>query len=317
MLLRGSVLLPLFIINIHCTERLSGTTGCLAFDSVFQAWFNTNMPNKEKETQSGRGAASNAASNEAILAAINKQGAELAKVSKQVDGLKKSMEERLDSIESSLSTLQKKYREAESRMGEMNEALSVADQRITTLEATCKDLQGANRNLAAKLNDLEGRSRRLNVRVIGVKEGAEKGQPTEFISKLIPELLGQDNFNKPVKVDRAHRSLRPKPKENERPRPFIAKIHNDKDVRDILRLSRQLAPLNYNGERVSIYPDYTSEVAAQRQSFNTVRKRLTEAGARCTLRFPAKLNVVYNESVNVFETPAAAERFAETLADRA
>lgn len=275
------------------------------------------MPNKEKETQSGRGAAANAASNEAILAAITKQGAELAKVSKLVDGLKKSMEERLDSIESCLSTLQSKHREAESRMCDMEEALSAADERITTLEATCKELQGANRNFNAKLNDLEGRSRRLNIRIIGVKEGEEKGQPTEFISKLITELFGQGNFSKPVKVDRAHRSLKPKPKENERPRPIIAKIHNDKDVRDIFRLSRLHAPLKYNGERVSIYPDYTSEVAAQRQAFNTVRRRLTEAGAKCTLRFPAKLNVVYNNTVNVFETPAAAERFAETLADKA
>lgn len=102
------------------------------------------MPNKEKETQSGRGASSNAASNKAILAAITKQDTELAKVSKLVDGLKKSMEERFDPIESCLSTLQKKHHEVERRMGDMDEALSTADQCITVNELNYRWLTAAS-----------------------------------------------------------------------------------------------------------------------------------------------------------------------------
>lgn len=79
--------------------------------------------------------------------------------------------------------------------------------------------------------------------IVGIKEGEEKGCPTDFVCKLIPELLGQDNFSRPVKIDRAQRSLRPKPQPNERPRIIIAKVHNDWDVIDILRLSRLQAPL--------------------------------------------------------------------------
>lgn len=44
----------------------------------------------------------------------------------------------------------------------------------------------ANGRLSAKLNDLEGRSRRLNILIVGIKEGDEKSRPTKFISKLIP-----------------------------------------------------------------------------------------------------------------------------------
>ena len=113
---------------------------------------------------------------------------------------------------------------------------------------------------------------------MGIKEGAEKDSPTDFVSKLIPELLGQDNFSKPVNIDRGHHSLRPKLQPNERPRVIIAKVHNDRDVFNMLRLSRQHAPPRYHGERVSIFPDYTAEVTSQRQAFNSVRKRLTEAG---------------------------------------
>lgn len=267
------------------------------------------MPTKDKE----KAKSPSAASNEAILAAVTKQGGELAKVSKLVDGLKKSMEDRLDTIESHLSTLQNEHQEVERRVGEIDEGLSSVDQRIEALEATCTELREANIRLSAKLNDLEGRSRRLNIRIIGIEEGEEGARPTEFISKLIPELLGQDNFSKRVKVDRAHRSLKEKPKPNERPRPFIAKLHNESDVRDILRLCREKGTLKYNDEKVSIFPDYTAEVVNQRKAFKNVKIRLIDAGAKCNLRFPAKLHVVYGAITKEFATPAAAERFADHL----
>lgn len=268
---------------------------------------------QRNKAQSQKNAPSAEASNEAILAAITKQGEELTSVSKLVDGLKKSMEGRLDSIDAHLATLQSKHHEVERRIDGMGEALTDADHRIAALETTCVELQVANTRLSAKLNDLEGRSRRLNIRIVGIKEGEENGRPAEFVSELISKILGQENFSKPIKIDRAHRSLKPKPKEKEPPRVIIAKLHNDRDVRNILRLSRQRAPLSYKDERVSIFPDFTAEVTAQRQAFNSVRNKLADAGAKCTMRFPAKLQVTYNKTVNVFDSPAAAERFAHSI----
>lgn len=247
------------------------------------------------------------ANTDTISAAIASHGAELSKICTLVDDLKKSMEGRLDSIEACLSTLQKEHREAEHRMDDIDDVLSAADSRITGLETTCKELTAAN--------DLESRSRRLKVRIVGIKEGAENSYPTEFVSRLIPELLGRDNFTKPVKIDRAHRSLRPKPLADEPARTIIARVHNDGYLVRILRLGREQAPLQYHGERVSIFPDYTAEVSSQRQAFNTVRKKLIDAGAKCTLRFPVKLQVVYNNSVKIFDSPVDAERFAVSLSD--
>lgn len=260
-------------------------------------------------------ATSAAASNEAILAAVNKYGAELAKVSAQMGELKNSVENRLNTVESHLSTLQNEHSQTEQRVDGMDVALSDADVRITALEASYRELQKENGILKAKLSDLEGRSRRLNIRVVGIKEGEEKGNPTGFVTRLLPELLGPNNFSKPIKIDRAHRSLRPKPPDNERPRVIIAKVHNDRDLANIFRLSRQHAPLHYRGGRVFIFPDYTAEVSSQRQAFNNVKKKLTDAGAKCSLRFPAKLQVVYNNEVKVFNTPSDAESFTSSLTE--
>uniref|UniRef100_A0AAV2J431 Uncharacterized protein n=1 Tax=Knipowitschia caucasica TaxID=637954 RepID=A0AAV2J431_KNICA len=243
------------------------------------------MPPKKDDVQSQKSAA---ASSDAILAAVNKLGAKLAKVSQQVDGIKKSMEERLDTIEAHLSTLQNDHSQTQQRLEETDETFSQVDVRLSELETTCAELQVASNALKAKINDLEGRSQRLNIRIVGIKEDEEKPNPTSFVT-------------------------RPKPQDHERPRVIIDKIHNDRDIAVIFKLSRQKAPLQYKGNKVFICLDYTAEVSSQRQAFNTVKKKLTDAGATCTLRFPAKLNVDYNNKVQVFNTPSEAERFASSL----
>lgn len=115
----------------------------------------------------------------------------------------------------------------------------------------CEELRSDNKFLRAKVNDLEGRSRWLNLKFVGINEGAEQGHPITFITELIATLFGQDKFPKPVKVDRAHRLLRPKPSEDERPRPIIAKLHHDRDKELILRLSHENALLHYIGKTIA------------------------------------------------------------------
>lgn len=89
-----------------------------------------------------------------------------------MDDLNKSMEGCLDSIEACLSTYQKEHHEAEHHTPH-DETILAADTRITALEAMCNELQVANGLLRAKVNDLEGPSRRLNIRIGGIKEEEE------------------------------------------------------------------------------------------------------------------------------------------------
>ena len=165
--------------------------------------------------------------------------------------------------------------------------------------------------LRAKMNDLNSRSCRFNLRIVGIKEGEENSSPTDFVSKMIPKAFGQDNFSRPVKIDRAQWSLRPKPQPNER--VIITRVHNEWDALNILRLSRQHSPLRYLGNMVSIFPDYTAEVLSQQQAFNNVKRRLTEAGAKFSLHLPAKLLVDHNNTSKTFVSVANTERFANSL----
>lgn len=104
----------------------------------------------------------------------------------------------------------------------MGESLTDVDGRVTDLESTCLMLSKDNEKLRAKLDYLENRSGRNNIRVNGIPEGPEGTCPTTFIETLLLKVFGKERFTKDPEVDRAHRSLGPPPKPNQALRPFIA-----------------------------------------------------------------------------------------------
>lgn len=140
---------------------------------------------------------------------------------------------------------------------------------MLALEAKYTELEGCNTQLHNKVLDLEVRSRRHNIKIVGITEGEEEGRPTEFVSRLIPKLLGEEHFPLPVKVDRAHRTLQPKPANGAKPRTILARIHHFQEKELILCLGRQQS-MEHKGGKVLIFPDYTSEVMAQRRAFRKV-----------------------------------------------
>ncbi|KAI3370897.1 hypothetical protein L3Q82_007406 [Scortum barcoo] len=89
---------------------------------------------------------------------------------------------------------------------------------LTELQAKATLLTTQVDFLTKKCEDLEGRSRWNNVRLLGLPEGSEGPRPTEFMARFLRDLLKLDS--EPV-LDRAHRSLRTRPRDGEPPRPFV------------------------------------------------------------------------------------------------
>lgn len=84
------------------------------------------------------------------------------------------------------------------------------------LQRTAQDQQ----KLEDKLNDLESRARRNNLRVYGVPEGTEVSPVTEFMKKfLCTELeLSEDTR---LQIQHAHRAPGQKPNPNSPPRSIV------------------------------------------------------------------------------------------------
>ena len=75
----------------------------------------------------------------------------------------------------------------------------------------CAALADSNTKLAAKVVDLEGRSRRNNIRIIGLPESIEGPRATAFFSDMLVEVFGRQTLQSPPELDRAHRALTAKP----------------------------------------------------------------------------------------------------------
>lgn len=208
------------------------------------------------------------------------------------------IDERFDAFDTRFETLLSEQANMRERLDSQEQATCSLDLRVTTLENKYEALSKHASQLQNKCLDLEARSRRHNVKIVGIEEGAEKGNPTDFVSRLIPELVGKEHFPHPVKVDRAHRTAQQA--QPGKSRTILARIHHFQEKELILQRSRMQQGFVYNGKRVLIFPDYTSEVMTQRRAFRDVMQTLRDQKIKHTLRYPARLHVYWPDG----EAPA-------------
>lgn len=214
--------------------------------------------------------------------------------------------ETLEKISTTLENQSKRIGEAEQRVSEVEDAVSGLEGRLAEAENKIKVL-------AAKMEDMENRSRRDNIRVLNLKEGTEGKHPIQFFETWLPTVLGLEaspGAKDRIKVDRAHRSGGPR---GERPRPVIIKLHNSRDKPRIIAALRATPNLEYEGQRIFIHQDLSSSVREKRRAFNEVCQALIDKGIRFNMRFPATLTVNHQGSERRFETRRDAETFLNTL----
>lgn len=190
---------------------------------------------------------------------------------------------------------------------DMEGSMSTWTDEVNELQAVVSTLKSELKELRDKSEDMEGRMRRCNIRIVGVAEGPGSAS-TQSVSKLLSEVLKLD---KEVLVDRSHRSLRPLIPGG-KPRVIVAKLHYYQDCVEVLRRARSQAPLQLNGTSISIFPDYTANVAKARAAFTDVRKLLREQrGVRYGLLFPAQLRITYNGADREFLDPDKAMAYVK------
>lgn len=205
-------------------------------------------------------------------------------------------------LTTSINSLNSKVRDIETAATDM-------DRRIAELETTCKTLDSENRRIKEKMDDLENRSRRNNLRIIGIPEGAEGSQPTMFMESFFTELFGASKLPSPPEIERAHRAPIPKPQPGAQSRPMLVRFLRFQAKEEILRLSRQQGQLLYKNSRVHIFPDLSAELRNRRNEFKSVKLKLHEAGLKFRMQYPARLIFSFDGSAHKFDSAAEASSF--------
>uniref|UniRef100_A0AAV2LHK2 L1 transposable element RRM domain-containing protein n=1 Tax=Knipowitschia caucasica TaxID=637954 RepID=A0AAV2LHK2_KNICA len=203
----------------------------------------------------------------------------------------KTVHDKLMGKVESLFSMQK---EAAVTQSDMKQSLSDTSDRLTALENSYQTLAADQKKLEEKCIDLENRSRRQNIRILNIPEGAENNMPTIFIAKFLSKVLEVSLQNHVLASD---------------PRPMIARLHYYSDKEKIMSLSRTKGKLFFEGAQVHIFPDMSPEVGRQRAAFKQVKTKLRDTGVKYRMLFPAKLEITVDDSRMTFIDPCAVERF--------
>lgn len=219
-----------------------------------------------------------------------------AETTQRLDGFRDEMNRKFEAVEVDMRDQRKDIGLVEERVGETEEWNTEAQDIVAVL------LEQQTR-LQEKLTDLEGRSRRNNIRIWGVKEGLEGDSVTKYIDGLIHEKLG---LTDELQIQRAHRALAPKPSENKPARAIIVNFLRF-DVKENILKTAWRTKVEVAGQRVTFDHDYSTEVAAKRRNYVGLKRILKEKG----LRFQSPmtmLRVHWNDGPKVYNNPQEAAR---------
>lgn len=222
---------------------------------------------------------------------------------------------KVDPISSALSKIQSSLSTINEHVTELEMRVSRNEDNITDVTARVNQLEKENSYLLQKMDDQENRNRASNLKFINVPESSEGRDTIEFMTRLIPQLLGLENFPSSLAIERAHRSPTTRQINSgttrksgrDGPRPILIRLLHFQDKVKILRLAREKKELRFNGSRVSIYPDFSAPLEKRRRAFDPVKKKLREMKLPYVLRYPCTLCVEVNDNELQFTDHKAAE----------
>ena len=218
----------------------------------------------------------------------------------EVNSIKTGVEEFKSVVNTDLAKLH-------NTLGEAEKSWSSCSDDVTMLLNEVKRLSALTETLQSKCEDLESRSRRNNVRIVGVPEGDPQHSSPLFVGALL-----QKAFQLPaaVMVDRSHRSLQSVPKPGQPPRTIIARLHYFANCAEILRLAKTQQRIKVDNMTISVFPDYTAHVAKARAAFNGLRSQLRGLpGVRYGITHPARFHVSFNGVEKVFVDAGQAQSY--------
>uniref|UniRef100_H3AWL7 L1 transposable element RRM domain-containing protein n=1 Tax=Latimeria chalumnae TaxID=7897 RepID=H3AWL7_LATCH len=221
----------------------------------------------------------------------------------------------LNSIVESLKTLTNAIEEIKADNRDFLHRLNEVEQRTDTLEEELEKekqhtaaLDSKIAALAQRLDDQENRARRNNLRILGFPEHIEKGKPIQFLQDALPKLLGLADGTQ-LEMERAHRTLAPRPEAGQRPRPFIVRFLKFQEKEMIIRKAKERGALDWEGNKILIFPDLSKELQEKRKRFLDVKKQQRDHGVEYGLFYPATLKIFLEGKDYSFTNPKEAQAF--------
>lgn len=204
----------------------------------------------------------------------------------------KPLQSAMDSLQSTIKFFQGRLTSVESVAGDNFE-------RLTLAESTFKTLQNHNHPLLDQINDLENHLQRANLRILNIPEGSEVGKdPVKIMSGVLLQVTGLNVFPAPSELERTHRTP------PSRSSTFLVCFSRFQQKEAASHWARN-HNLKYQGTTIRVYQD----LSAERAAFNGVKQALYWRNVRLHLLYPARLLMLCEDDVFIFDSTDETQRF--------
>ena len=200
------------------------------------------------------------------------------------------------------------------RIKETEERISQTEDDVTILQGKVKKLEKTVETLCDRITEQEDRSRRSNLRLVGLPEKSEGSDLCGFLEKWLCDALKED-FSSPPIIERAHRIGPFNPKSSS-PRVVIMRFLNYRDRETTLRSARRMTEVRYENHCVAFFPDLSAETRKMQQRFNGVKTQLRALNIRYGMLYPAHLIITHNDKRRIFKSVAEAEEYVQEMGAR-
>ncbi|KAJ1098411.1 hypothetical protein NDU88_003522 [Pleurodeles waltl] len=222
---------------------------------------------------------------DAVLAAVERIGTSL-------EWARTSLEGKIDKVASDLTLLHADHRKLADKAGALEMRLDGLTS--TRLENIVGVVLAHIKELESRAEDAEGRTRRNNIRVVGLPEGVEGRDAVAYAETWLRGLVPAGTLSSFFSVEHAHRIPTRAPPLGSGPRPFILCLLHFADRDNILRSVRSSSPPRVENAQVMLVPDYTLAVQKDCASYLLLKRKLRNLNLKYSLLFPGKLRIIAN-----------------------
>uniref|UniRef100_A0A5F8G480 L1 transposable element RRM domain-containing protein n=1 Tax=Monodelphis domestica TaxID=13616 RepID=A0A5F8G480_MONDO len=172
------------------------------------------------------------------------------------------------------------------------------------------------KHLIHKTEDLENRSRRDNLRIIGLLEDHDKRKSLDIILQEIvkenfPNILEREGK---VEIERIHRSPPVLNPQLTTPKNIIAKFKNYQTKEKISQAAKKKS-FRYHETTVRITQDLAASTLKKRKAWNMIFRKAKELALQPRINYPAKLTIFLQGKVWSFKKIEEFQEFVKKRPD--
>uniref|UniRef100_A0A3P8UEM9 L1 transposable element RRM domain-containing protein n=1 Tax=Amphiprion percula TaxID=161767 RepID=A0A3P8UEM9_AMPPE len=292
------------------------TQWCYVYRRLIQTLYLPKLTRSMKREQSD-GYPSSSAGNRTVDVVLSNKATRANELDAITDSL---MEKQSEFLEPRFAQLHEMGKSTDSKLDAIQAELVSLSGGMTLLKSDFSTLQGtvddnskavAEHDAAIKAQaDMEDRTRRCNIRVIGLKEGVEGPNVVQYLTRSLPKWFPSLR-SEPVEIMRAHRIYMGRAA-RDRPRTLIFNTLHYTTRQAILRAAKK-DPVTVDGKTLRFAVDYSNHTVKRRQSFAQAMDTARNRGIEFFLLYPATLKIKTGTDYQTFNHPTDAEDFLRSL----